>query len=79
MESIDDWHDYEDNRNQEASWDQLSLNPLSITETKMYQDHLNWLTIATQWPIDNKFYQTFHTYLEPYDHLLERRRHAGFI
>jgi hypothetical protein len=22
------------------------LHPLSITETKMYQDHLNWLTIA---------------------------------
>lgn len=73
MERIDDWNDYDANVNQ------ISFRPLSIAQTKISENDLDWLTVAIQWPIDNQFYQTFYDHLVPYNHLLRLRSQSGFI
>ena len=76
MDTIEDWHEYSTNSN---SWDQLSLNPLSLETTMREQEHLNWLIIATQWPIDDTFFQTFRHRLLPHIAILRLRNRLGFL
>lgn len=79
MEPLDDWDDYDDNLDQDATCDNWSLNPHSSEEVEKFKDKLNWLTVAIQWPIDNEFYQKYSEYLNRYNHLLMMRIGFGFI
>jgi len=82
MEFIDDWVNYVFDPNKyilEEEWDNLSLQYVSDEITEKYKDKLNWSIIASNWQIDQQFYEKFRRQLDPCTQILKLRQQHGFL
>jgi len=82
MDYIEDWVDYVydfDYFVKREEWDNVSLRFVSIETTEKYKNQLNWAIVASNWEIDQEFYQQFRTYLQPYTDILQKRIDIGLI
>lgn len=60
-------------------WDNLSIQYVSDDITSKYKDKLNWSIIATNWIIDQEFYDKYKQQLKPFRYILKIRKQNGFI